>query len=74
MDRFKEGEDVVVGIVFGVLIKNVGAQWGGEKVRVADVDRTRERLSWSKPSPQEIYLASWRASFCFVVEVERRGV
>ena len=37
------------------------------KVRVADVDRTRERLSWSKPSPQEIYLACWRASFCFVV-------
>ena len=44
------------------------------KVRVADVDRTRERLSWSKPSPQEIYLSCWRASFCFVVEVERRGV
>ena len=31
VDGFKEGEDVVVGIVFGVLIKNVGAKWGGEK-------------------------------------------
>ena len=31
MDGFKEGEDMVVGIVFGVLIKNVGAKWGAEK-------------------------------------------
>ena len=31
MDGLKEGEDMVVSVVFGVLIKNVGAKWGGEK-------------------------------------------
>ena len=31
VDGFKEGDHMVVGVVFGILIKNVGAKWGGEK-------------------------------------------
>ena len=41
MDAFKEGEDMVGGVVFGILIKIVGAKWGGEK-------RARGGLGWDK--------------------------
>ena len=58
MGKLKEGENMVVGVVFHILIKNVGANWGRP-----DVDRTRESLSLLKSSPREIYLACWRAPF-----------